>query len=186
MLKSDKSFWKSLKKGIIKVLYYIIEKVVKTVCFISYIAIYPIILIKKRSNKDNEEEILEIHENEKGKEVGLIEKTDSQMMTTILGKFEFVLVVVTADWCGNCDEVKKIINKDLIPLFSQDLFKVVELDIDKNKSMADTLGLKGTPALILFHNQKIMSFNTDNGNTKFLYGFEDYYIDLYKKVIKKD
>lgn len=63
-----------------------------------------------------------------------------------------VLVDFTASWCGPCkvqapilDTVKKAVGESA---------SIVKIDVDKNKSVSQSMNIQGVPTLILFKNGK--------------------------------
>ena len=59
-----------------------------------------------------------------------------------------VLVDFHAEWCGPCKMMKPIL-EDLRQLMG-DSIRILKIDVDKNKPIADSLNISGVPTLILF------------------------------------
>lgn len=61
-----------------------------------------------------------------------------------------VLVDFHATWCGPCKMLSPIITR--VAKKAGDHVRIVKIDVDKNKSLAETLGVRGVPTLILYKN----------------------------------
>lgn len=59
-----------------------------------------------------------------------------------------VLVDFHAEWCGPCKLMKPIL-EDLRKLMG-DQIRIIKIDIDKNRPIADSLNISGVPTLILY------------------------------------
>lgn len=59
-----------------------------------------------------------------------------------------VLVDFHAEWCGPCKLMKPIL-QDLRKLMG-DQIRIIKIDIDKNRPIADSLNISGVPTLILY------------------------------------
>ncbi len=73
--------------------------------------------------------------------------TDSEFEGT-LNENEWVLVDFWAEWCGPCKAIAPILND----LAAERDILVAKVDTDSNTMHAGRLGVRGIPALFLFHN----------------------------------
>ncbi len=67
---------------------------------------------------------------------------------SLLTTESLLIVDCTATWCGPCKLVAPLIDK-LADDFS-DRAKIMKLDVDTNKSVAQRFGLKSIPAVMFF------------------------------------
>lgn len=70
----------------------------------------------------------------------------------IIGGDNAVLIDFHAEWCGPCKTLAPII-KEVKSEFGSAL-KVIKVDVDKNQSLANKLGIRGVPTLILYQKGK--------------------------------
>ena len=77
--------------------------------------------------------------------------TDSEFESTNNDN-EWVLVDLWAEWCGPCKAIAPILND----LAEEREILVAKVDTDANTMHAARLGVRGIPALFLFHNGAIV------------------------------
>ncbi|MCP4120938.1 MAG: thioredoxin [Bacteroidetes bacterium] len=65
-----------------------------------------------------------------------------------------ILVDFYATWCGPCKAVPPILKQVKSDL--QDAVKIVKVDIDRNRYIADRYKVQAVPTLILFKNGRIV------------------------------
>lgn len=69
-----------------------------------------------------------------------------------------VLVDCAANWCGPCKQLSPTL--DRLSLDLSDTLKVGKLDVDTNRDIVVSLGVRNIPALILFKDGEIVARNT--------------------------
>lgn len=69
-----------------------------------------------------------------------------------------VLIDVKGEWCGPCKQLSPIV--DRLSLDLSDTLKVGKLDVDTNRDIVVSLGVRNIPALILFKDGEIVARNT--------------------------
>ncbi len=67
---------------------------------------------------------------------------------------KLVLVDFHAEWCGPCKMLSPIVAR--VAKQVGDEVRVVKIDVDKNQSIAATLGIRGVPTLVLYKNGKLV------------------------------
>ena len=92
----------------------------------------------------------------------MIIKTNAVELTDTLYpefiKEGLVLVDCTANWCNPCKQLSPIV--DRLSLDLSDTLKVGKLDVDTNRDIVVSLGVRNIPALILFKDGEIVARNT--------------------------
>ena len=74
--------------------------------------------------------------------------TDSAFETDVLKSDVPVLVDFWAEWCGPCKSLAPKLEEIAGELGGK--VKIVKLDIDSNREVTETFGVRGIPTLILF------------------------------------
>ena len=82
----------------------------------------------------------------------IAEYVDAAQLELLLAKEEVVVVDLTAAWCGPCKIVGPLMD-DLAAEFKGKA-TIVKLDIDANKEMTQSLGVKSIPVVIYFKQSK--------------------------------
>ena len=64
-----------------------------------------------------------------------------------------VLVDFWAEWCGPCKMVTPIL-EEIAPNY-KDKIKIVKLDVDANRKLAEQHGIRGIPTLVIYKNGNV-------------------------------
>ena len=72
----------------------------------------------------------------------------------LLASTEPVLVDFSAEWCGPCKQLKPILEQVKSNVGAQ--AKIIKIDVDKNRSLADKFQIRSVPTLILFKEGKVV------------------------------
>jgi len=67
---------------------------------------------------------------------------------------KLVLVDFHAEWCGPCKMLSPIVAR--VAKQVGDDVRVVKIDVDKNQSIAATLGVRGVPTLVLYKDGELV------------------------------
>jgi thioredoxin 1 len=70
----------------------------------------------------------------------------------LLKSTEPVLVDFSAEWCGPCKQLKPILEQDKSKVGTS--AKIIKIDVDKNRSLAEKFQIRSVPTLILFKDGK--------------------------------
>lgn len=65
-----------------------------------------------------------------------------------------VLLDFYAEWCGPCKAMNPIL-KDLHKSMGDDA-RIIKIDVDKNQGLAQKLGVRGVPTLMIYKKGKMM------------------------------
>ena len=81
-----------------------------------------------------------------------IEITDDTFNDEVVNADTLVLVDFWAEWCGPCKMIAPIV-EELAEEFNGKI-KFTKLDVDSNPQSAMNFGIRGIPALLIFHDGK--------------------------------
>ncbi len=70
----------------------------------------------------------------------------------LLKSTEPVLVDFSAEWCGPCKQLKPILEQVKNKVGTN--AKIIKIDVDKNRSLAEKFQIRSVPTLILFKDGK--------------------------------
>ena len=80
--------------------------------------------------------------------------TDETFAAEVLGHPRPVLVDLWAPWCGPCRTMAPGLEKVAANLAGK--LKVVKVDIDKSRAIANKHGVSSVPTLLVFHRGKVV------------------------------
>ena len=81
--------------------------------------------------------------------------TQATFDAQVLGQSKPVLVDFYADWCGPCQAMAPTL--DAIANAQGDQLSVVKVDIEANKDLAMTYGVRSIPNLMLFRDGEVVA-----------------------------
>ncbi len=70
----------------------------------------------------------------------------------LLKSQEPVLVDFSAEWCGPCKQLKPILEQLKAKIGNS--AKIIKIDVDKNRTLADKFQIRSVPTMILFKDGK--------------------------------
>lgn len=72
----------------------------------------------------------------------------------LIGGEQLVLVDFTATWCGPCKAMAPVLKE--VAKEVGNTARIVKIDVDKNKEIAQQLKIKGVPTFILYKKGKLL------------------------------
>ena len=79
--------------------------------------------------------------------------TDQSFETDVLQASQPVLVDYWAEWCGPCKMIAPIL--DEVAQNFQGRLQVAKMNVDENREVPGTFGIRGIPTLMLFKDGKV-------------------------------
>jgi thioredoxin 1 len=64
-----------------------------------------------------------------------------------------VLIDFYADWCGPCKQFSPIIQE--VKNEMKDIVRVIKIDVDRNESLSQKLGIMSIPTVVIYKNGKL-------------------------------
>ena len=75
-------------------------------------------------------------------------------LNEIINSQENVLIDFYAEWCGPCKTLGPILKSVKDDL--GDKIRIVKIDVDKHKSLAAKMGVRGVPSIFFYKNGKLL------------------------------
>ncbi len=72
----------------------------------------------------------------------------------IIGNETPTLIDFTATWCGPCKMMAPVLKE--VARKIGDRGKIIKIDIDKNRSLAEKLGIMSVPTFVLYRSGKVL------------------------------
>lgn len=102
-----------------------------------------------------------------------------------IDKYKISIYLFKADWCGHCNNFKKVWNK-VGESFQDDKINFIAYDSEKNKQIIDTFKIQGYPTILIRINNSTNN-GTNNDTTEYNGGRdEDTFINYIEKLIKEN
>lgn len=83
---------------------------------------------------------------------GAVGMTYDEYLQKVKGTGKLVLVDFNAVWCGPCKTLKPEVHKAIKK--NKDTAELLDIDVDKNSTVANKLNVRGIPLLLLYKNGK--------------------------------
>jgi len=83
-----------------------------------------------------------------------METTQKETFRDVINGEKPVLIDFTAEWCGPCKMMKPILQE--LHDKMGDSVRILKLDVDRNREVANAFEISGVPTLILFKKGKMV------------------------------
>lgn len=83
-----------------------------------------------------------------------METTQKETFRDVINGQKPVLVDFSAEWCGPCKMMKPILQE--LHNIMGDKVRILKLDVDRNREVADAFNISGVPTMILFKSGKMV------------------------------
>jgi thioredoxin 1 len=83
-----------------------------------------------------------------------METTQKETFRDVINGEKPVLIDFTAEWCGPCKMMKPILQELRDKM--GDTVRILKIDVDKNRDVANAFEINGVPTLILFKKGKMV------------------------------
>ena len=87
----------------------------------------------------------------------MIEEINEAELKNILDNNQIVIIDYSAVWCGPC-RIQHMILEKLHDKYKNKGVKIVSIDIDKNRSLAEKINIVAVPTLQIYHKGELLKF----------------------------
>lgn len=94
----------------------------------------------------------------------MVQEVMQTELEEIIKDTKIVVVDFSATWCGPCKSLGKVLESKVLPQVQDDPdVKLVKIDIDKNRQLAEALNVMSVPSMMFFFGGQRLVFQDDKG-----------------------